>query len=219
MYLLRFTTYLVTIFLFGTVDDFVLRLVPKFKDNFSSNQVFAKQYKPYLNTQVSKIRLSEVPIPNVNFPEEVFPEIKFSEITCSKIRVQENKDLTIITLPADILFYSGKDQIRPQAEKVLSQVSHAISDRYPNTWLQILGHTDSVGSEGDNLKLSEQQALAVQRWLSEKGGINISLMTKQGYGETQPITPNSNSERSENSVARQNNDRIEIVIQKTSNHV
>ncbi|MFB2772023.1 OmpA family protein [Pelatocladus sp. BLCC-F211] len=216
MYLLRFTTYLVTIFLLGTVNNFVFHLLPKFKDNFSNNQVFAKQY---LNTQVSKIRLSEVPIPNVNFPEEVFPEVKLSEITCSEIRVQENKDLTIITLPADILFYSGKDQIRPQAEKALSQVSQAISDRYPHTWLQILGHTDSVGSEADNLKLSEQQALAVQRWLSEKGGIDISLITKQGYGETQPIAPNSNSDSSENSVASQNNHRIEIVIQKTSNHV
>ncbi|MCP6759478.1 MAG: OmpA family protein [Fischerella sp. CENA71] len=216
MYLLRLTTYLLTIFLLGTVDNFELHLLPKFQDNFSHNQVFAKQY---LNTQVSKIRLSEVPIPNVNFPEEVFPEVKLSEIRCSKIRVQENQDLTIITLPADILFDSGKYQIRPQAQKILSQVSQAISDRYPHTWLQILGHTDSVDNETDNLKLSEQQALAVQRWLSEKGGIDISLITKQGYGETQPIAANSNSDSSENSVASQNNRRIEIVIQKTSNHV
>ncbi|BAZ68216.1 MAG: OmpA family protein [Pelatocladus maniniholoensis HA4357-MV3] len=216
MYLLRFTTYLVTIFLFGTVDKSEPRFPTNLKNNFSNNQMFAKQY---LKKQGSKILFSQVQIPNVNFPEKVFPEIKVSEITCSKIRVQENKDLTIITLPADILFYSGKDQIRPQAEKVLSQVSQAISDRYPNTWLQILGHTDSVGSEADNLRLSEQQAFAVQRWLSEKGDIDISLMTKQGYGETQPIAPNSNSDSSENSVASQNNHRIEIVIQKTSNHV
>ncbi|TFI52449.1 OmpA family protein [Mastigocladus laminosus UU774] len=210
MYFLSFSTYLLTMFLLGTVDNFVLRLPTKLKDYSSNHQMLAKQY---LKKQGSKILFYEVQIPSVNFPDEVFPEVKLSEITCSKIRVQENKDLTIITLPADILFYSGKDQIRPQAEKVLSQVSQAISDRYPNTWLQILGHTDSVGSEGENLKLSEQQALAVQRWLSEKGGIDISLMTKQGYGETQPIAT------SENSAVSQNNHRIEIVIQKTSNHV
>ncbi|KOP25751.1 hypothetical protein AMR41_13635 [Hapalosiphon sp. MRB220] len=216
MYLLRLITYLVTIFILGIVDNFEVPLLTTFKDNLSNNQVFTKQH---LKQQGSKILFSEVQIPNVNFPEEVFPEVKLSEIRCSKIRVQENNDLTIITLPTDILFYSGKDQIRPRAEKVLSQVSQAISDRYPNTWLQILGHTDSVGSEAANLKLSEQQVLAIQSWLSQKGGIDISLMTKQGYGETQPIAPNNNSDRSENSVASQNNARIEIVIQKTSNHV
>ncbi|WP_016865482.1 MULTISPECIES: OmpA family protein [Fischerella] len=85
--------------------------------------------------------------------------------------------------------------------------------------MQILGHTDSVGSEDDNLKLSEQQALALQSWLSQKGGLDISLITKQGYSETQPIASNNNSDGSDNPVGRQNNRRIEIVIQKKADHV
>ncbi|MER3492686.1 MAG: hypothetical protein C4323_10335 [Mastigocladus sp. ERB_26_2] len=210
------TSYLISILIFGDAGNFLLPFPTSFQDNFSNNQVLAQEYR---KTQGSEIVFSEVPIPNVNFPEEIFPEVKLPEITCSKIRVQENKDLTIITLPVDILFDSGKEQVRPKAEKALAQVSHLITNHYPNTWLQILGHTDSLGSEGGNLKLSEQQALAVQRWLSQKGGIHISLITKQGYGETQPIASNNNSDGSDNPAGRQNNRRIEIVIQKKANHV
>jgi outer membrane protein OmpA-like peptidoglycan-associated protein len=216
MHLLRLTTYLISIFIFGTAGNFVLRFPTNFQANFSNTQVLAKEYR---KTQGSEILFSEVPTPNVNFPEEIFPEVKLPEITCSKIRVQENKDLTIITVPTDILFDSGKDQVRPKADKALSQVSQFIINHYPNTWLQILGHTDSVGSEDDNLKLSEQQALALQSWLSQKGGLDISLITKQGYGETQPIAPNHNSDGSDNPIGRQNNRRIEIVIQKKPDHV
>ncbi|WP_315789344.1 OmpA family protein [Fischerella sp. JS2] len=217
MHLLRLTTYLINVLIFGAAGNFVLSFPANFQVNFSSNQVLAKQYRKMQGLE--RIVFSEIPTPYVNFPEEIFPEVKFSEITCSKIRVQENKDLTIITLPVDILFVSGKDQVRPKADKVLTQVSQFITNHYPHTWLQVLGHTDSVGSEGDNLKLSEQQALAVQSWLSQKGGIDISLITKQGYGETQPIAPNNNSDGSDNPVGRRNNRRIEIVIQKKADHV
>ncbi|PMB54219.1 hypothetical protein CEN39_00200 [Fischerella thermalis CCMEE 5201] len=216
MYLLRLTTYLISILIFGTASYFVVRFPNKFTDNFSNHQVLAQEYR---KMQGSEIVFSEVPIPKVNFPEEIFPEVKLPEITCSKIRVQKNKDLTIITLPTDILFDSGKNQVLPEAAKALTQVSQFIINHYPNTWLQILGHTDSVGSEDDNLKLSEQQALALQSWLSQKGGLDISLITKQGYGETQPIAPNHNSDGSDNPIGRQNNRRIEIVIQKKPDHV
>ncbi len=206
MYLPRFTVYLLAIALTSLAGNFVIRVTAKSEDNFPTVQQPA--------TESLKEQVPEVKAPSVNFPESIFPEVKFSEIAFSEIRVQENQYLAIITLPTDVLFDSGKDKIRPDAEKALLQVSQAISNRYPDTWLQILGHTDSNGDEDYNLKLSEQQVTAVQQWLSEKGGIDSSLMMKEGYGESQPIASNNTSDGSDNSAEQLKNGRIEIVIQK-----
>jgi outer membrane protein OmpA-like peptidoglycan-associated protein len=171
-----------------------------------------------LKAKVLPVNSPEVRVPSVQFPADIYPEVKLPEMTSPQIRVQENKYLTIITLPADILFKYNQDVIYPSAEKILRQVSQAIHHHYPNTWLQILGHTDFKGSADDNLKLSEQQVAAVQRWLSEEGDIDSSLMSKEGYGESQPITANKKSNCSKNSAGQQKNSRIEIVIQKSVNN-
>jgi len=203
MHSIRLTPYLLLMTITATACNFSPRVTAKSEVNFPKAQLAGTQF---LKVQQHSV----VPTPSVKFPKDIFPEVKFSELTIPQIQVQENDQLTIITLPTDLLFDSNTDKIRPEAEKVLHQVSQTISNRYPDTWLQILGHTDSVGSEQYNLDLSERQVAAVQRWLSKKGGIDLFLMTKEGYGRTQPLTPN----KSDNSVGRQKNSRIEIVVQK-----
>jgi len=207
MHSIRFTPYLLLITITATACNFLPRVTAKSEVNFPKAQLAGTQF---LKVQQHSV----VPTPSVKFPKDIFPEVKFSELTIPQIEVQENDQLTIITLPTDLLFDSNTDKIRPEAEKALHQVSQTISNRYPDTWLQILGHTDSVGSENYNLDLSERQVAAVQRWLSEKGGIDLFLMTKEGYGRTQPLAPNKKSNYSDNSVDRKKNRRIEIVVQK-----
>ncbi|RUR75718.1 hypothetical protein PCC6912_46150 [Chlorogloeopsis fritschii PCC 6912] len=211
MHSLRFLLCLLAITFISVSCNFILRATAKSEDNLPNVQPST--------TEVQEFKASEFVTPSVKFPENTFPQVKFSEIGCEQIYVQENKYLTIITLPADLVFDSGEDKIRPEAEKALRQVNQAITNRYPDTWLQILGHTDSVGNKIDNLKLSEQRVTTLQRWLSEKGGVKISLITKEGYGETQPIAPNTNSDGSDNPKGRQKNRRIEIVVQKQANQV
>jgi outer membrane protein OmpA-like peptidoglycan-associated protein len=172
----------------------------------------------FLKAQLPGLEFSKVRTPIVQFSKDIYPEVNLPEIISGQIIVQENQYLTIITLPADTLFDSNKDTIRPDADKILRQVSQAINNRYPHTWLQILGHTDSKGSKYYNLKLSEEWVAAVQKWLSEKGGIDMSLISKEGYGEAQPVAPNHKSDSSDNPPGRQKNRRIEIVIQKLVNH-
>lgn len=211
---LRFIAYLVPIALATIAGNYISRAA-KSEVNFPKAQPSQGEI---LKAQVPEVQFSVVPTPSVKFPKDTFPLVKFPEITFPQIRVQENDQLTIITLPADLVFDFNNDTIRPDAEKALRQVSQAIKNRYPDTWLQILGHTDSMGSNSHNLKLSERQVAVVQKWLSEKGGINLYLMTKEGYGETQPIAPNSTN-CSGNLTERHKNSRIEIVIQKLSNQV
>ncbi|ARV59467.1 hypothetical protein BZZ01_13265 [Nostocales cyanobacterium HT-58-2] len=217
MYLLRFSIYLVPIALTIVASNFIHHTIAKARTNIQKLQLSAVKFsevkKPAAN--LSQVRR----IPSVKFPKNTYPAVKLPDIKSPQIQIQENKYLTIITLPTDLLFdHHDKDMIRPDAENMLRQVSQTINKYYPDTWLQILGHTDSQGSQNDNLKLSEQRVAAVQRWLSEKGGIAISLMSKEGYGEAQPIAPNQKSDCSDNPLGQQKNRRIEIVIQKLVNN-
>ncbi|MDM9380291.1 OmpA family protein [Chlorogloeopsis sp. ULAP01] len=211
MHSFRFLLYLLAVTFISVGYNFILRATAKSEDDLKNVQLSA--------TKIREFKISQVPTPSVQFPKNIFLKVKLSEIGCEKIQVQENEYLTIITLPADLVFNSDENKIRPQAEKTLRQVSQAINNRYPDTWLQILGHTDSIGSRIENLKLSEQRVTALQQWLSQKGGVKISLMTKEGYGETQPIAPNTKSDGSDNPKGRQKNRRIEIVVQKQANQV
>ena len=71
--------------------------------------------------------------------------------------------------------------------------------------LSIEGHTDSVGSDDYNQKLSENRALSVMSYLTTCG-IAQTIVTSKGLGETQPIAPNETSE------GKQKNRRVEIVV-------
>ncbi|MEC4815996.1 MAG: OmpA family protein, partial [Scytonema sp. PMC 1069.18] len=211
----HFIDCLVPIALIVSVNHFAYPVTAKPEANFSKTSSAARQL---VTPQKLAVEFSEIQTPTVNFPKEIYPEVKFSEITSPQIRVQENEYLTIITLPTDILF-DQKDKLRADAKDVLKQVSQTINNRYPENWLQILGHTNSKGSQEYNFTLSEQRVAVVERWLREEGAVNVSVITKQGYGDTQPVSAVENSDCSDNMSGWKNNGRIEIVVQKLNNQV
>ncbi|GEM_PF-4201601 len=209
MHTLRFTSSLLLITLTANACSVLPRVTAKSEVNPTEPQLSAARF--------AQVKQHVVPTPSVKFPKNTFPEVQLSELTSPQVQVQENNQLTIITLPADLLFNFHTARLRPEAETVLRQVSQAIANRYPDTWLQILGHTDCLGNKKSSLDLSERQAAAVQQWLSTKGGIDVSLITKEGYGSTQPLAPNKKADHSDNLTGQQQNRRIEIVIQKYAN--
>ena len=71
----------------------------------------------------------------------------------------------------------------------------------------INGHTDNVGSDAYNQKLSEARAAAVKKYLAGKG-ISEAAMSTAGYGESKPIADNATA------AGRQNNRRVEFEISK-----
>jgi len=77
--------------------------------------------------------------------------------------------------------------------------------QYPETNIQIAGHTDSTGSDDFNQKLSEQRAQVVKNALAGQG-VNPARMIAVGYGESKPIADNSTE------AGRQMNRRVEITI-------
>jgi outer membrane protein OmpA-like peptidoglycan-associated protein len=110
----------------------------------------------------------------------------------------------ILNLP-DILFEFGKANLKPETREVLAKVSGIlmVASGYH---LSIEGHTDSVGSEEFNLKLSEARAQSVLDYLFQSG-VSADIMAKKGFGKSQPRSSNDTAK------GRQENRRVEIVIE------
>lgn len=92
------------------------------------------------------------------------------------------------TMPAALLFDSGKWDLKPSAQPELNRLA-GILNKKPDLVLEIGGHTDNVGTDADNQRLSEQRASAVCDFLRRKGVAERQLVPR-GYGETVAIAEN-----------------------------
>jgi len=110
----------------------------------------------------------------------------------------------LIVNMSDVLFDTGSFTLKPGAREKLAKVS-GILLAHPGLNMQIEGHTDSVGTDGFNVKLSEQRADSVKDFLGEQG-VSLSSITAQGFGKAEPVATNDTAE------GRQRNRRVEIVV-------
>lgn len=112
----------------------------------------------------------------------------------------------IVSMP-DVLFDTGKYSLRPQAREKLARVAGIVSG-HPGLKLEVEGHTDSVGGDSYNQKLSEDRGQAVRSYLTG-AGLAADSVTSKGFGEGSPVASNDNS------AGRQQNRRVELVISGT----
>jgi len=112
---------------------------------------------------------------------------------------------TIMSLP-DILFDFGKSELRREAELNVAKLS-VILQQFPEMHITVEGHTDNVGSEEYNLKLSEKRAKSVLDFLVREG-VTAERMELKGYGMSQPVASNETAE------GRQQNRRVDLVIRE-----
>lgn len=116
-----------------------------------------------------------------------------------------------LELNADVLFEFDKAELLPDAEPVLRKAAAYLSEETRSA-IRIEGHTDSKGDDAYNLRLSQQRAEAVRRWLRERGGIDPARMSASGQGEKNPVTSNTKADGSDDPDGRRRNRRVEIVI-------
>jgi outer membrane protein OmpA-like peptidoglycan-associated protein len=116
-----------------------------------------------------------------------------------------------IELAADFLFDFDKYALRNEAADSLRKVGEVVK-AYPKAPLLIEGHTDGKGTHPYNMKLSENRALSVKNWLVQNAGVNSARITTRGWGETKPVTPNTNPDGSDNPQGRQKNRRVSITL-------
>jgi outer membrane protein OmpA-like peptidoglycan-associated protein len=105
---------------------------------------------------------------------------------------------------SDVLFDTGKYTLRQEALLKLARIAGIIIN-YPGLRLEAEGHTDNVGSEAVNQKLSEQRAASVRQFLITQG-IPESSITSSGKGFSMPVAPN------ETAAGRQKNRRVELIV-------
>ena len=103
-------------------------------------------------------------------------------------------------VPGDVLFGSGRVQLRAAAKKTLDRIAEVLGATYTSNVVGIEGHTDNdpirKSRWKDNLELSVQRATAVHRYLQSKG-IDTQRMYAAGWGENQPRGSKSKSRRVE----------------------
>ena len=104
----------------------------------------------------------------------------------------------------DVLFDFNKYTLKPGAREKMAKVS-GILLAYPGLKLQLEGHTDSVGGDEYNLKLSQQRADAVRDFLAEQG-VPVVSITSLGLGKSGPVASNDTA------AGRQQNRRVELVV-------
>ncbi len=121
---------------------------------------------------------------------------------CPEI-TKEDKAVLDYALQA-VQFETGKSILKEESYVVLDQVI-TILDRYPDFHLEIIGHTDNVGSEDNNLRLSQRRAKACYEYLLTKK-VPDGRMSYGGFGENNPIAPNDTKD------GRRLNRRVEFVL-------
>lgn len=119
--------------------------------------------------------------------------------------IQRNADVLAVTFRSDYLFAVGSANLNAGSFNEISRVSRVLN-QYPDTSIQVAGHTDSTGSEQSNQVLSEQRASNVKNALVGQG-VDPNRISTIGFGESAPVADNSTES------GRQLNRRVVITIQ------
>lgn len=120
------------------------------------------------------------------------------------VGVSNNGRNLVVVLSQDLLFATDSTAVSGVSRNELSIVAQSLN-KYPNTTVNVIGHTDNVGAASYNLDLSQRRAQAVSSVLIN-GGVTPSRIRSIGRGEDQPIASNLNAQ------GRQANRRVEIII-------
>ncbi|HEX8192463.1 MAG TPA: OmpA family protein [Allosphingosinicella sp.] len=123
----------------------------------------------------------------------------------SGVVVERQGDELVLTMPSGITFAHNQADVQAQFRPVLDEVAQTLVS-YPSTLIDVLGHTDSTGTDAYNQGLSERRAQAVSSYLGSRGVQQVRIAAR-GYGESQLLV---NPEQTE--ADRQANRRVEIRI-------
>src|SRR5579863_403748 len=110
----------------------------------------------------------------------------------------------LIVNMSDVLFDTAQYTLKPGAREKLAKVSGIIL-AHPGLRIEVEGHTDSVGGDEYNMKLSENRANAVRSYLLEQG-VSGDAVSARGFGKTIPVADNGTA------AGRQQNRRVELVV-------
>ena len=109
-----------------------------------------------------------------------------------------------VTFESGLLFDYDSDAVKAAARQNLSALAASL-EKYPNTDLVIVGHTDAQGTDSYNMSLSEKRAAAAANYLVAQG-VSRNRLRSAGRGESEPVASNDTE------TDRQKNRRVEVAI-------
>lgn len=140
--------------------------------------------------------------------QEVLSQLPRPQQDRALIHVGAARDGFIISLAGNILFDSGKADLRPEGFQLIDALADGLRP-LPNE-LRIEGHTDDIPITTplypSNWELSSARATNVARYLAERGSVAPARLSAAGYGENRPVAPNDTRE------GRSRNRRVDIVV-------
>jgi len=177
---------------------------------------FYKQ-SPRTKTQIKELKAKIGDLEKQRQEEqEQFAQVKRSlerklsgQIADDQVSLRMSEGGLVIVLSDQILFDSGKAEIKQQAYTVLDKVASVIKKEVPSKDIGISGHTDNVpithSKWKSNWELSSARALNVLHYM-ENDGVDADRLSATGYGEYRPVSTSNTAK------ARAENRRVEIVI-------
>jgi outer membrane protein OmpA-like peptidoglycan-associated protein len=122
----------------------------------------------------------------------------------SNISVTNMGDYLVVNMPQDLLFPTDSANLRPDLRSDLNAVAASLL-KYPNSRIEVIGHTDNTGTAAYNQDLSQRRASSVASVLRDNG-VPGARIAAYGRGEDQPVASNLTPE------GRAKNRRVEIII-------
>ncbi|MCL4857346.1 MAG: OmpA family protein, partial [Flavobacteriales bacterium] len=164
-------------------EDMVYKIVLPFGENYGFMASADNYYSVTQNLDLSKL--------------EAYQEM---EVNLYLAPIQKDEAIRL----NNIFFEFGKSVLKEESYPELNRLVKLLTDN-PAITIEINGHTDDIGADTDNLKLSQERAAAVVTYLTSKK-IGGNRLSSNGFGETKPIADNKNEE------GRQLNRRVEFVV-------
>ena len=129
-------------------------------------------------------------------------------MTSPGVQIINHGDYLQVIMPSGLLFASDSAAISGQAQNDLYGLAQSLN-QYPNSRVEIYGHTDSTASDAHNMDLSQRRAQSVGGILTA-AGVSSSRLVMVGRGESQPVASNDSE------GGRAQNRRVEILIRPTN---
>ena len=126
------------------------------------------------------------------------------ELVNTGVQVERDGDNIRLIMPNNITFGTDRYDLKDSFAQVLNSVV-LVLNKYPDTTLAVVGHTDSTGADSYNMELSQRRASTVASYLISQQ-VDSSRISTRGAGETQPVASNDSDE------GRALNRRVELSI-------
>lgn len=173
---------------------------------FSGCAVVFQRRKP---TDVEKIEVLSEELQALKQAREVLKSRLERELRDREVRLRMAEKGLVITFVAEVLFDSGRAEIRAESKTILDKVARVLREEVAENEIGVEGHTDNVpithSPWSSNWELSAQRALSVLYYLENKG-IDSRRLSAIGYGPYRPVASNDTEK------GRQLNRRVEIVV-------